>query len=174
MTASHTLATLRDVQIAKDTMILSDLGKFPQEVMVYGLAYYMNDKRYYMVSTNKEDLIAFISHPKHFCYFPTPIEQYSERLAIPKGYEEEVINQIKLKMAQQLMTHYPIDLFKILAEINTIQQQDSLDKTFYHYCSNLEWVFDAEKIIAFHPVCDQAYLRKNISQLCLLPTKSVV
>lgn len=156
---------LRDVQVAQEIRSMAALGKFPKEVIVYGLVYFKNNQRQYMISTEPAKLISFLNCTENLEFFPTPIESYSERLLIPEGYEADIVKAIKLKLARKLQTLYPYETFVILQELNTTQSNDVLNETFLQYRGLFESEFSVEKIKAFSALCTKAYLRKNISTL---------
>ena len=54
-------AILRDEQVAQEIRSMAALGKFPKEITVYGLVYYCDDERKYMISADSGKLIAFLN-----------------------------------------------------------------------------------------------------------------
>ncbi len=156
-------AILRDEQVAQEIRSMAALGKFPKEITVYGLVYYCDDERKYMISADSGKLIAFLNETANTEFFPTPIEHYSKRLAIPEGYEEEVVQSIKLEMAKKLQQMYPAEAFALLKAFAPQISNDTLDKELFAYRDDLESEFDKERINAFLALCSKAYIRKNLS-----------
>lgn len=154
---------LRDVQVAEEIRSMAALGKFPKEITAYGLVYYKNGQRHYMISTDATKLICFLNDTTNQQFFPTPIEHCAERLAIPEGYETEAIQAIKLKLARQMQAAYPVAAFIQLEKIGRALPDDSLEKPLQRYRLQLEGEFSTEKIRAFLSLCTKCYLRKNIS-----------
>lgn len=163
--ASDEISVLRDVQMAQEIRSLAALGVFPKGILVYGLAYYQYGKRQYMISADPAKLISFLNKVENSRYFPTPIEEYSERVIIPEGEEETIVNQIKLKLARQLQSHYPLEVFELLEQLFQTEANSYMEKPLFQYRKELESVFDIDKIKAFSDLCMRAYLRKNISEL---------
>ena len=64
-------AVLRDVQVAQEIRSMAALGKFPKEITAYGLVYYQNGQRYYMLSTEQAKLIRFLNETANQAFFPT-------------------------------------------------------------------------------------------------------
>ncbi len=154
-------AVLRDVQVAQEIRSMAALGKFPKEITAYGLVYYQNGQRYYMLSTEQAKLIRFLNETANQAFFPTLIDSHTERLAIPEGFEEDVIRAVKLQLAQNLAKDYPQQAFACLLEVSQAAPNDSAEDALWHYRRRLESIFDAEKIRAFAAICTRAYLRKN-------------
>lgn len=165
MGASEELSLFRDVQVALEVRSMAALGKFPKEITVYGLVYYQAGQRQYMISADSSKLISFLNDAENRKYFPTPIESYSERLIIPEGYEEDVVNRIKLQLARNLQNAYPTEVFMLLENLSDQVPNDSMEQELLDYRKQLESVFYADKVQAFQALCTKAYLRKNISIL---------
>ena len=83
--ATDEISVLRDVQMAQEIRSLAALGVFPKGILVYGLVYYQNGERQYMISADPAKLIAFLNDVQNRRFFPTPMESYSESLIIPEG-----------------------------------------------------------------------------------------
>lgn len=159
------LAVMRDVQVAQEIRSMAALGVFPKGIVVYGLVYYQNGQRQYMISSDPANLISFLNDVENRKLFPTPMESYSERLIIPEGYEADIINKIKLKLAKKLQNMYPAPVFAMLEQLHNKVPNDSMAESLIQYRRELESVFQADKIQAFQGFCTRAYLRKNISEL---------
>ena len=164
-TAADEISVLRDVQMAQEIRSLAALGVFPKGILVYGLVYYQHGQRQYMVTADPVKLISFLNDVENRCLFPTPMESYAERLIIPEGEEEDVTNRIKLKLVRQLQEAYPAEAFAVLDKLHARKGGQLIDIQLQQYRSELESVFDRDKIKAFHDLCIKAYLRGNVSEL---------
>lgn len=158
------VAVLRDVQVAQEIRSMAALGKFPKEITAYGLAYYQNGQRHYLITSDQTKLIRFLNEPVNQQYFPTLIDSLTERLAVPEGFEEDVVRQIKLRLAQSLQADYPAQAFACLRALSETEPDTSAEGPLLDYCHQLESVFQTEKIRAFAALCTRAYLRKNCTQ----------
>lgn len=158
-------AIMRDVRAAMEVRSMAALGMFPTEITVYGLVYYQNGQRQYMISADIAKLISFLNEPENKKYFPTPIMTYSERLRVPEGYMETVVQSIKVKLARQLQEKYPAVIFQRLAEINDTVPNQAMETDLLSYAKEMECVFETGKVLAFRNLCIKAFLRKNISEL---------
>lgn len=161
--ASDEISVLRDVQMAQEIRSLAALGVFPKGILVYGLVYYQNGKRQYMISAEPEKLITFLNDVENRKYFPTPIESYSESLIIPEGEEEDIIKRVKLKLARKLQASYPAEVFALLEQCHCTEKSAYMDDALLSYREELESVFDIEKIKAFRDLCTRAYLRNTLT-----------
>ena len=159
------ICVLRDVQMAQEIRSLAALGVFPKGVLVYGLVYYQHGQRQYMVTADPAKLISFLNDVENRRLFPTPIESYAERLIIPEGEEEDVTNRIKLKLVRKLQDAYPAEVFAVLDQLHARKGGQLIDVQLQQYRSELESVFDGDKIKAFRDLCTKAYLRGNVSEL---------
>lgn len=155
---------LRDVQVAQEIRDMAALGKFPQEITVYGLAYYKHGERYYMISGEPESLIVFASAPEHFEYFPTPIQRYAKRQLIPEGEKENLKNTLKIKLALQLEVMYPLSHFQALAQQKKPPANAEVKYLIDTMRQDLEPVFSREKIEAFQGICVKAYMNGHLSE----------
>ena len=161
--ASDEISVLRDVQMAQEIRSLAALGVFPKGILVYGLVYYQNNQRQYMISTDPAKLITFLNDVENCKYFPTPMESYSESLIIPEGEEEDVINSVKVKLARILQKKYPAEVFVILKALNSATGNNTMDAPLLAYREEMESIFDIDKIKAFRDLCTRAYLRNCVS-----------
>lgn len=162
--ATDEISVLRDVQMAQEIRSLAALGVFPKGILVYGLVYYQNGERQYMISAEPEKLIAFLNDVENRKFFPTPIESYAESLIIPEGEEERIVQKVKLKLARNLQELYPAEVFSILEQLHHAVQSTYLDDALLTYREELESVFDIDKIKAFRDLCTRAYLRNIVSE----------
>ena len=163
--AADEICVLRDVQIAQEIRSLAALGVFPKGILVYGLVYYQKGKRQYMISSDPAKLITFLNDTENFKLFPTPIENYSERLIIPEGEEADITNCVKLKLARILQEKYPEEIFVLLENLNNGLANGLMEEPLVQYRNELESVFNVDKIKAFRDLCTRAYWRKNLSEL---------
>ena len=163
--ASDEISVLRDVQMAQEIGNLAALGVFPKGVLVYGLVYYQHGKRQYMISEDPAKLISFLNQVENIKFFPTPMEEYSERLIIPEGEEENITKGIKLKLARQLQAQYPAEVFALLEQLCQVNENQQMEESLFQYRKELESVFNIDKIKAFRDLCTRAYLRKQVSEV---------
>lgn len=158
------VAVLRDEQVAQEIRSMAALGKFPKELTAYGLVYYHNGQRHYMISADQTKLIYFLNDITNQRLFPTLIDSYSERMAIPEGFEEDAIHAVKLKLAQKLQKDYPVEVFTFLEELYAQEPNNSAEEALWQSRRQLECVFHTEKIRAFAALCTRAYWRKNMTR----------
>ena len=163
--ATDEISVLRDVQMAQEIRSLAALGVFPKGILVYGLVYYQNGERQYMISADPAKLIAFLNDVQNRRFFPTPMESYSESLIIPEGEEEDITNTVKLKLARILQKKYPKEVFQVLEQLDDRACNNAMDDALLQYRMELESIFDIDKIKAFRDLCTRAYLRKNVTAL---------
>lgn len=163
--AKDVITEFRDIQMAHEIQSMAALGIFPKGITVYGLVYFKDGQRQYMISEDPVNLISFLNCVENQKYFPSPIESWSERLIIPEGYEEDIVNSIKIKLARMLQEIYPEKVFLLLQELDDIPANDVLEPVLRSYRNEMEVVFDESKIEAFQDLCTRAFIRKNISEL---------
>lgn len=163
--AKDEITAFRDLQVAHEIRSMAALGVFPKGIIVYGLVYFKEGKRQYMISEDPVNLISFLNCVENQKYFPSPIQSYSERLIIPEGYEEDIINGIKIKLARQLQATYPKEVFLLLQELDETPGDNAMEAVLRAYRNEMEIVFDEDKIEAFRDLCTRAFIRKNLSEL---------
>ena len=156
---------LRDVQVAKEIRSMAALGQFPKEITVYGLVFYRNHQRQYMISAEPQKLIAFLNDAANQSYVPTLMERYSERCIIPKGFEEEMVRRIKLKLARKLQAMYPAEIFPLLQQLQDSEPDHTIEMSLLQYRDELESVFYTDKIHAFQDLCTRVYLQRKLSEV---------
>ncbi len=163
--AKDKITEFRDIQVAHEIQSMAALGVFPKGIIVYGLVYFKDGKRQYMISEDPVNVISFLNDVENQKYFPSPIDSYSERLIIPEGYEEDIINGIKIKLARQLQETYPEEVFLLLRELDGTPGNSAMEDVLRAYRNEMEVVFDEDKIEAFRDLCTRAFTRKNLSEL---------
>ena len=166
MTARSATMMFRDAEAAKQFAKMNDMGRYPKEMVVYALAYYKDDKRHYMITATEDELIHFVMASENRAYYPTPILKYSQRLHVPKGYEEDIYNSLKLSAAQILQRDYPDWLF---AELMAIDQatpySNAVDDIFEQALESMEGVFALDRVNVFGELAAAAHQYKKLSRL---------
>ena len=155
---------LRDKHAADEVRMMASLGMYPQGITVYGLVYFKDGERHYLLSTIQRNLIDFLNNALNEQYYPSDIYVYSESRMLPEGYAEEITNAVKAAAGRCLQQMYPEQVFALLEELHDFQASTNLDEDFIQMRSKLEPVFDLGTIEAFRELCTRAFLRKNMTK----------
>ena len=158
------MPVLRDKHAADEVRMMASLGMYPQEITVYGLSYFNNGERHYLLSTVQRNLIDFLNNAANEQYYPSDIYIYSESKMIPEGYSGEITNTVKAAAGKRLQQMYPAQVFRLLEEMHSFQATVNLDEDFRQMRAQLEPIFDLGSIEAFRELCVRAFLRKNMTE----------
>ena len=103
----------RDIQVAEDVGKKAALGWFDVEFTMYGCAYWEKeqDKLYYKVSTQAEDIYDFIEQSAAKDIYPSNVLSLSKKCPVPAGMKEWIAQDVKVELAQKLKVIYPKDCF---------------------------------------------------------------
>ena len=101
----------RDEMCAQRIGLIAEMGSMEEEITVFGCCYLEGGKVKYRVSSDKVEIYHFLLEASDLGLFPTPVHELTVRQLIPAGSKDEVLYQVKRKLAQNLQVLYPADYF---------------------------------------------------------------
>lgn len=153
-----------NIQAAEDVGRKAELGWFDVEFTVYGCAYLdaKQDKRYYKVSTQAEDIYKFIEMSVQHEVYPSNVLKLTKKCAVPAGMGELMAQDLKKDLAQKLQDIYPKAFFVALADIAKDCVNNEALSFLWAEANALEGVFDEEKLRIFESFVQYAYSCRKI------------
>lgn len=154
----------RDVQVAEDVAKMAELGWFDVEFTMYGCAYLKNDKMYYKVSPEVEDIYQFIEKSNLEGTYPSNVVSFTEKCPVPIGMKEFIAQDVKRKLAKKLKEVFPKEFFVQLNQLADRVTENSAREILWSEAEELEGVFEEEKLRYFEDLVNYTYSCRKITQ----------
>lgn len=104
----------RDEMCAQRIGQIAEMGCMEEEIVVYGCCYLEDGKVKYRVSSDKDEIYQFLLNASDTGVFPTPVHELTVRQIIPTDGRDEVLYQVKRKLAKKLQMLYPAEYFALI------------------------------------------------------------
>lgn len=154
---------LHDAQVADDVRRMAELGYFDTEFTMYGCAYVENDRRYYKISPNAEDIYSFIEKSNLQSIFPSNVYEYTKKCPVPAGMKEVIAQDVKMELAKKIRDSFPEEFFVMLANLAGDVTDDSAAEYMWSMVDELEGVFDIERLRRFEEQMEYIYTCRKIT-----------
>lgn len=154
---------LHDAQVADDVRKMAELGYFDTEFTMYGCAYVENDRRYYKISPNAEDIYSFIEKSNLQSIFPSNVYEYTKKCPVPAGMKEVIAQDVKMELAKKIRDSFPEEFFVTLANLAGDVTDDSAAEYMWSMVDELEGVFDIERLRRFEEQMEYIYTCRKIT-----------
>ena len=154
---------LHDAQGADDVRRMAELGYFDTEFTMYGCAYVENDRRYYKISPNAEDIYSFIEKSNLQSIFPSNVYEYTKKCPVPAGMKEVIAQDVKMELAKKIRDSFPEEFFVMLANLAGDVTDDSAAEYMWSMVDELEGVFDIERLRRFEEQMEYIYTCRKIT-----------
>lgn len=154
---------LHDAQVADDVRRMAELGYFDTEFTMYGCAYVENDRRYYKISPNAEDIYSFIEKSNLQSIFPSNVYEYTKKCPVPAGMKEVIAQDVKMELAKKIRDSFPEEFFVTLANLAGDVTDDSAAEYMWSMVDELEGVFDIERLRRFEEQMEYIYTCRKIT-----------
>lgn len=154
---------LHDAQVADDVRRMAELGYFDTEFTMYGCAYVENDRRYYKISPNAEDIYSFIEKSNLQSIFPSNVYEYTKKCPVPAGMKEVIAQDVKMELAKKIRDSFPEEFFVTLANLAGDVIDDSAAEYMWSMVDELEGVFDIERLRRFEEQMEYIYTCRKIT-----------
>lgn len=154
---------LHDAQVADDVRRMAELGYFDTEFTMYGCAYMENDRRYYKISPNAEDIYSFIEKSNLQSIFPSNVYEYTKKCPVPAGMKEVIAQDVKMELAKKIRDSFPEEFFVMLANLAGDVTDDSAAEYMWSMVDELEGVFDIERLRRFEEQMEYIYTCRKIT-----------
>ena len=152
--------SLRDVTSAQMVNALAEVGYFDKEYIVYGCAFWQDDKVKYIVTNDYNELYEFKQEAvwKHLCATKTEMRKMKDSLL--SGMERESILKLKLALAKELQEKYPKEYF--LEEL-AIPYEDTAYEILCQWKDRIDGYFEADDLQVFEEAVRFAYEKHKLT-----------
>lgn len=152
--------SLRDVSTAQMVNALAEVGYFDNEYNVYGCAFWHEDKVYYIVSDDYNEIYTFKKRSVWEDRYTSPVRRRKMKDSFLEGMERKHILQLKLELAKELYIAYPVSYFK---EKIVKKYQDSAYDILKDWKQEIDGYFEEDELILFEEALRCAYQNHKIT-----------
>lgn len=156
--------TLRDIQCSSSVGKMAELGKFDQEFTVYGCAYRQSGETYYRVSEHAETIYRFCERSRLSGLYTTKVMSYTERTGVPSGTKDDIWEESKWALAQQLSEIYPDRYLDFVNHLSGIPSNNAAWALLQPWQKHLEGRFERDQLQLFGHVIDYCFGAKLLYQ----------
>ena len=142
-------SSVRDHKIAQDVSTRAELGYFPVEFTMYGCAYLRQNKMYYKVSSEAEDIYSFIEEANLNKIYPSNVVIETQRYTVPSGMRELISQDVKKELAKKMYNMYPKSFFIELQKIAFWLREDNSSEYLWEKANQIESLYDREVLEEF-------------------------
>lgn len=150
----------RDEYCAQRIGFIAEMGCMEEEIIVFGCCYLEQGKVKYRVSDNKDEIYQFLLNASNLGVFPTPVHELTVRQLIPTDGKDEVLYQVKRKLAQKLKTLYPAEYF---AQMKMFVEQEPNNEAWpllEQLREDMEGLFEADELHLYEMLVRQCCQKK--------------
>ena len=157
------MGSIRDVNCSTDVAMMEKLGRFDKEFIVYGCTYKEQGKRLYYMTSQREKIYEHIQNCLLQDIWPTSVQSLLVSCAVPAGSREEIAQEAKIALAEQMKKDFSDDYFKLLQDIAPKSVTDGALKLLLNEKNNLEGYFDRDYLLRFEGLIEMAYCEKILT-----------
>lgn len=159
----ETFMKFRDLQVAEDFGRMAEMGYMDKEFTVYGCAFFDKSRRGYLISIDDAKIIDFIIKGYDEKIFPTNMLYLRESCQVPLGQEENILNDVKRRLARKIKETFSEKFFNQLVMLSTVPNEDHAYELLNEYQACLIGVYDRDRLQCFENALHLAYQRKVLS-----------
>lgn len=155
----------RDMRCAADVGRMAELGRFDVQLEVYGSAVQEPDgKIYYYAASDEEKLYAYMQQKRLEERYFTPIVQQARRTKVPAGMKEQLLQETKYALLQQLKRDYEgSDYFALMRPFFQLAANEEALPVLQNYQEKIDGHFDDTELQLFLGAAWIAYEAKVLS-----------
>ncbi len=154
----------RDAVCGDRIGFIAEMGAMEEEFAVFGCGYLEDGKIKYRVSSDKNEMYAFMLHAGRIPLYPTPIHILSERKLLGVEEKEDFIYQLKQQLAQKLKTFYPKEFFIDMKQLITQAPVNSAWPLLQILQEEIEGNFDFDELYLYRILLEQCYQKKLLDE----------
>lgn len=147
----------RDLLIADDVAKMYELGRYDHEFECYGCVYLENRKRFYFISSQKNNAYAFVEKCRQQGKIVSNVCELHENCAVPSGTKEILTQRMKRKLAKKIQSDYSVDLLCRLDDCARVIRTNDAALLLSDQQEQLLGSFAVEKLNDFEALCHVAY-----------------
>ena len=165
MTDLRRMNAFRDVQVAEDFKKMAEMGYLDQEYTVYGIVYWKDGTRNYVISSDEAKIWEQIKQLLLQDIYPSQIKQLTKICHVPVGEEERIATEVKVALAEYLYHAYPAEALQKIASVLQTIENENLFREIEGYCKQVEGCFSADEIYLARALIEFSYIHKNITEV---------
>ena len=156
----------QNVRVALDVSEKAELGWLDIEFTMYGCAYLnpADNKMYYKVSSQAEDLYTFIESAAQQNIFAGNVVTLTRKMPVPSGMKELIAQDVKMSLARELQKIYPIDFFVNLYQLAARCANNQAADVLWQEAEHLAGRFDEEQLRRFEEMVNYTYSCRSIKE----------
>lgn len=155
----------RDVQVAADVGRMAELGKFDMEFTVYGCGEWCADGTVqYHATEEEEKLFEYIRQARLKNHYCTDIHKLSRKTQVPFEMKEEMEQQIKYHLLQQMKRTYGKQLWTDLEPWFQAEPNSAALDILMEYREQVEGYYDEADLQLLMSLAYRAYCGKVLKQ----------
>ncbi|MED9782154.1 MAG: hypothetical protein UGE23_12300 [Peptococcaceae bacterium] len=148
---------IRDIDIGTNLLRRAELGGFEKEFHVYGLAYYKDNQREYLLGSDLYEIYKKQQEYELSHIISSTIQSYSSRSYVTLDNIDIMVFDAKLKLARQLKDTTDLELFQWLTTLSSHAQEDYAYPILQELCQQIEGYFNQDKLHSLHSLIQYAY-----------------
>ena len=152
----------RDEICAQRIGLIAEMGSMEEEITVFGCCYLEGGKVKYRVSSDKAEIYHFLLESSDMGLFPTPVHELTVRQLIPAGSKDEVLYQVKRKLAQNLQVLYPADYFAQMKPFAEQKAGNTAWPLLEQLREDMEGLFEADELQLYEMLLRQCCQKKLV------------
>lgn len=157
------MGSIRDINCGTDVSMMEKLGRFDKEFIIYGCTYMKQGKRLYYMTSRREKIYEHIQKCLLNDVWPTSVQSLLVSCAVPAGSREEIAQDAKIALAEQMKEDFSDDYFNLLQDIAPKSVTDGALKLLLNEKNNLEGYFDRDYLLRFEGLIEMAYYEKILT-----------
>lgn len=157
------MGSIRDQQCSADIAKMAELGRFDDEITVYGTVWLAEGQRRYYLTTDSEAAYRFVREKLLQGLYPVPVTCSRYRVPVLAGRAAEDQQKAKIALGKKLQKQYPA---AFLAEAAALAQVPRDDQALAPLQAAQEWLtgrFQREELLSFRALAEEAYIAKKLT-----------
>lgn len=154
----------RDIQCGSSVAQMEQLGKFAQEFTVYGCAYRQDGETYYRISEHAETIYRFCERSRLSGLYTTKAMSYTERTGVPSGTQDDIWEESKWMLAQQLSEIYLDSYLDLINQLSAFPSNNAAWALLQPWQKRLDGRFERDRLQLFGHVIDYCFGAKLLYQ----------
>lgn len=156
----------RDYRQVSDVREMADLGRFGEELEVYGSGVMdSNGEIRYYASFHEKELWDYVLMKQQQGEFFVPVQKLSERTQIPAGMREELVRSLQYRMIRQMKADFEkTGYFEKMNPFFRMQANDNALGVLEAYWEDISGYYDTNSLQLFYGALQTAMAGKVLSE----------
>ena len=158
------MGSIRDQQCSADIAKMAELGRFDDEIAVYGTVWLADGQRRYYLTTDGEDAYGFVRDKFLQDQCSTPVSRLLYRVPAAAGRTAENQQTAKIILGKTLQKQYQPAFLSGVAALAQVPRNDQALAPLTAMQQWLEGRFQKEELQYFKEIVDDAYIAKQLTE----------